>query len=188
VCFIHVWLRWISHYFFPDFISLIAQKSLMDLKLFKLETKYVYKMDFFWLIPQKIAGGSLPNDLQDIEQLQKNNIRHIVSLILNPSQVRDLVTNSDIELHSIPIKDWGIPSHTQIQQFLTIVNENLAKNQATYVHCLGGCGRTGTMLALYLVHLGYKAEDSIIKVRSVRPCSVETEEQELLIINFEMKN
>ena len=52
------------------------------------------------------------------------------------------------------------------------------------MHCYGGCGRTGTMLALYLVHTGYSGEEALKKIRIVRPCSVETEEQEKLILNY----
>ena len=142
-------------------------------------------MDFFWLIPQKIAGGSLPKEFQDIEQLQKKKIRHIISLILDPSKIQELSAKFGIKAHSIPIKDWGIPSHSQIQQFLTIIAENLANDEATFVHCLGGCGRTGTMLALYLVESGYKSADALEEVRLIRPCSVETEEQENLVLNFQ---
>ncbi|MHA1112271.1 MAG: phosphatase domain-containing protein [Promethearchaeota archaeon] len=145
-------------------------------------------MEFFWLIPQKIAGGSLPKEFQDIEQLEKKKIRHIISLIMDPHKIQEFSRKYDIIVHNIPIKDWGVPSHSQIQQFLSIITENLANDEATFVHCLGGCGRTGTMLALYLVQSGYTSADALEELRLLRPCSVETEEQEHLIINFERKN
>ena len=54
------------------------------------------------------------------------------------------------------------------------------------VHCLGGHGRTGTMLACYMVkYMGRTATEAIEEIRNTRPGSVETEEQEELIAEYE---
>jgi atypical dual specificity phosphatase len=45
------------------------------------------------------------------------------------------------------------------------------------VHCAGGLGRTGTVLAAYLVHRGRSAEEAIAEIRRQRPGSVETPAQ-----------
>lgn len=142
-------------------------------------------MNFFWLIPHKIAGGSLPRTPSDIEILVNYKIKHVISLIENPSEILKLTKGFDIKMYSIPIVDFSIPTQSQIQQFLSLISKNIEHNQATFVHCFGGCGRTGTMLAVYLVHSGYNAFDAIKRVRELRPCSMETEEQEQVILDFE---
>ena len=49
-----------------------------------------------------------------------------------------------------------------------------------------GCGRTGTMLACYLVSKeGYSAEEAIAEVRRRRKNSIETKTQEKAVIEFE---
>ena len=49
------------------------------------------------------------------------------------------------------------------------------------MHCGAGIGRTGTMIACYLVDKGFSAEEAIQLVRQARPGSIETREQEQVI-------
>jgi atypical dual specificity phosphatase len=49
-------------------------------------------------------------------------------------------------------------------------------------------GRTGTFLACYLVSKGYSASNAIEKVRIKRPGSIETIEQQEVVLEFENKN
>jgi uncharacterized protein (TIGR01244 family) len=47
----------------------------------------------------------------------------------------------------IPMSTRKAPTQTQIEQFLSIVNN--ASSQPVYVHCVGGRHRTGVMTAIY---------------------------------------
>jgi atypical dual specificity phosphatase len=49
------------------------------------------------------------------------------------------------------------------------------------VHCGAGLGRTGTVLAAYLVAGGEEARAALARVRELRPGSVETADQERAI-------
>jgi atypical dual specificity phosphatase len=65
------------------------------------------------------------------------------------------------------------------------VDHQRAQGKAVAVHCHAGYGRTGTMLSCYLVTQGYPAGDAIAFVRRKRPGSVETDEQERFVAEFE---
>ena len=54
------------------------------------------------------------------------------------------------------------------------------------VHCLAGLGRTGTILASYLVkYQKMSADEATKKVREERPGSIQSYPQEEIIFQFE---
>ena len=62
---------------------------------------------------------------------------------------------------------------------LSAILEAMAAGEAAAVHCGGGLGRTGTLLACYLLTSseGLGAEGALRRVRALRPGSVETPAQ-----------
>ncbi|CAG5128132.1 unnamed protein product [Candidula unifasciata] len=85
----------------------------------------------------------------------------------------------------IPIRDYTPPTMEQVSEFINQVLETKATGKATCVHCAHGLGRTGTMLACYFVQVhNMEPEAAIAHVRKLRPGSVETTEQELLVTEF----
>ena len=64
-------------------------------------------------------------------------------------------------------------------------NDTYFNEQGVVCHCHWGRGRTGTMLAAYLVsHSNLPARQAIEHVRQMRPYSVETVRQERVIHSF----
>ena len=70
---------------------------------------------------------------------------------------------------NLPIVDDDLPN--SLEAFTALVDRILAATAAgetVVVHCRGGTGRTGTVVAACLVRLGYSAEDAIATVQQVR--------------------
>lgn len=66
--------------------------------------------------------------------------------------------------HRFPIRDLGIPTRGLMVAILDALDAALGGGAPTYVHCLGGRGRTGTVLGCHLVRhaarlLGVAAAD-----------------------------
>ncbi len=80
---------------------------------------------------------------------------------------------------------WKTDEKTQCVVRLTFSSCLLLVFQAVAVHCLWGIGRTGTMLACYLVkEQNLTADQAIDEIRRLRPYSVETYEQEELVHQY----
>jgi hypothetical protein len=53
-----------------------------------------------------------------------------------------------------PILDGGVPSRAGMQLVLDAIDASLARGRSVYVHCMGGLGRTGTVVGCWWIRHG----------------------------------
>lgn len=140
---------------------------------------------FSWIIEGEIGGMPRPGRDQDAlwRWLSAQGVRLVVSLTESPPD-RDLMAKYSIESLHLPVPDFTPPSLETIRRFIEHAKFHRHEKHAIAVHCGAGIGRTGTMLAAYLVWRGMEANEAIELVRQKRPGSVETEEQEVAVRAF----
>lgn len=137
--------------------------------------------NFSFVIAGKLAGSSRPGRFgdprSDLDELRGLGIGAVVSLTeepLDPVALRD----AGFRFMHLPIQDFEPPRAEQIDAFVAFVDSCLEEDRAVVTHCAAGYGRTGTMLACYLVSRGMHPDTAIRKIRRERPGSIETREQE----------
>ena len=141
--------------------------------------------NFSWLIEGEIAGMAKPaSSVYDFEFLKENGFEVIVSLTEFPLN-EALVEEFGFSVKHIPVRDFEAPTLEQVKDFIAFAEKARAEGKKLVVHCDAGIGRTGTVLACYLVSKGYNAAKAIEEVRVKRPGSVETIEQEELVMKYE---
>ena len=116
---------------------------------------YPYSRDefeFYWIIENEIAGSSLIHNKSHVELLKRNNIKIVVSLTY-PKEVAELLKGTEINHIQLPISDFGVPDDETVENFLSISKIAKENKQPLLVHCYAGCGRTGVMLAIYLMKI-----------------------------------
>ena len=143
--------------------------------------------NFSWLIEDEIAGMAKPaSSVYDFECLKEKGLDAIVSLSEYPlSEV--LIEEFGFSVKHIPVRDFQPPTLEQVEDFVAFAKNARSEGKKLVVHCDAGVGRTGTMLACYLVRKGHSATDAIEEVRTKRPGSIETIEQEEVVLEFESK-
>lgn len=81
----------------------------------------------------------------------------------------------------LPTEDFCAPSRTHIRRAAAAIAHASASGRSSYVHCMAGLGRAGTVAACLLVDAGMPPDDAIALVRWVRPGAIQSLEQEVLI-------
>jgi len=83
-----------------------------------------------------------------------------------------------IEHLVLSIRDQSIP--TDLHATIALVEDiadRLSAGKRVVVHCRGGHGRTGMIVACVLVALGYNADDAVTVTRATRSGTVHTDAQ-----------
>ena len=133
---------------------------------------------FSWVVADVLAAMSQPYDtVATMEFLKDEGVAVIISLTETPLS-QSFIEEFDFDYHHIPVADFTAPTARQIAHFVRIVEKARKTGKKCVAHCHAGRGRTGTMLACYLVSRGRSADEAIREVRSIRPGSIETHEQE----------
>ena len=137
---------------------------------------------FSWLIENKLAGSGIPTSINEVEWVIEQGVKSIVTVREEPLD-DDWV--KDVNYLHIMSNDMGVPEFDDLTHAIDFIHRRITNNEPVMVHCLAGMGRTGTLLACYLVkYQKMSADDAIQKVREERPGSIQSYPQEEMIFQF----
>ena len=128
------------------------------------------RLRFAWCVPGVLAGGPHPDRMGGvaalIEELRDQGIGAILSVYEAPLNEPELAALGLRYLWQ-PTPNFTPPP--DLAAACRFIDDGRAAGFATLVHCWAGWGRTGTVLAAYLLHLG-KARTALEAVHQVRAC------------------
>ena len=129
-----------------------------------------------------VAGSAIPTSNDEVQWVIEQGVKSIVTVREEPLD-NDWVKNVNyLHVHS---NDMGVPEFDDLVSTVDFIHRRITNNEPVMVHCLAGLGRTGTLLACYLVkHQKMSADDAIQKVREERPGSIQSYPQEEMIFQF----
>jgi atypical dual specificity phosphatase len=139
---------------------------------------------FSWIDKPRLAAMAEPASLEEFQWLREHGIQFLICLTESPPR-RSWINEAGLFSKHIPIEDMHPPTQPQIDLCMASIDKALANELGVGIHCAAGLGRTGTMIACWLVqHEGLSARDAITRVRRLRPGSIETQEQAEAVVEF----
>jgi len=140
-----------------------------------------------------LYGGDWDRDLStDLAAVERWGADVLVTLLedhefslLGVDEFPPLVQEFSFEWVHLPIVDVGVPDE-RFSQGWNVEGDRLLQilmqGGKIVLHCRGGLGRTGMIAARILVELGMEPQDAIELIRTARPGSIETQEQERYVL------
>ena len=139
--------------------------------------------NFSWIIEEKLAGSAIPTSKEEIEWVKQEGVKSIVTIREEPLEDEWIKDVNYLHVHS---NDMGIPEFSDLVNSVDFIHQRITNDEPVMVHCLAGLGRTGTILACYLIkYKDMTANDAIEKVRQERHGSIQSFSQEEIIFRFE---
>jgi hypothetical protein len=135
----------------------------------------------YWVVPELLLAGAYPGDTDPVDHRRKvqtlvtAGIRVFVNLTeedeanfmgrsLMPYQ--DLACQLCPEVVCIrhPIRDLSVPTEAEMRAILDDIDVPMKNGKPVYVHCLGGVGRTGTVIGCWLLRHGFAEPSNVLDV------------------------
>ncbi|HXG09133.1 MAG TPA: dual specificity protein phosphatase 23 [Gemmataceae bacterium] len=138
---------------------------------------------FTWIEKPRLAALAQPEAPEDLFWLRQQGIDLLISLTEDRPR-RDWVNDAGLLVFHEPMQDMEPPTQEQLDRCVSAIERAHQHGMGVAVHCGAGLGRTGTVLACYLVAQGQTAQNAIARVRRLRPGSIETEEQADAVVEF----
>lgn len=146
----------------------------------------------YWVRKNIIGGSPIPYTEDEIREWKRNGVKKVLVLPEDweieeswgdVNYYFSVLKENGLKYLHVPIPDGYAPTDEQFEKIMKWLN-----GDGNLVHCVGGIGRTGTVIAAYLiVKEGLNVDEAIEEVRAHKPGAVQTIEQYEFLIRVGKK-
>ena len=151
------------------------------------------------LVPGRLFSTRMPRDIVEdlgektdfIKKCQKNKLK-VVFVLTEPFEFKKYSgmdglldfykQECHLTVYNRAIPDFQIPTSGDLVLNILDLVYHLSQGSNCLVHCAGGTGRTGMVLAAIVQNLG--VYDAVARIRRVKSTYVETKDQEVFLKNM----
>ncbi len=138
----------------------------------------------YWVLPGRFMAGQYPgsSDREEMKDKLGSMLDSGVDFILNlmiadernfmgrpfvpyQSGLQSLTGQRGLEVtcERMSIVDMDTPPHFYMKRILDTIDQALESDRTVYVHCLGGVGRTGTVVGCFLARHGIATGQAVLE-------------------------
>jgi protein-tyrosine phosphatase len=158
----------------------------------------------YWVVRGRLLAGEHPAASSEdtwrrrLQLLTASGVRTFIDLT-HEGEMPDYrpLLPANVQVHRLPIPDHSVPEHpARMREIQQVLAQAMAGDDATYVHCRAGYGRTGTVVGCYLREQGHSPEEALAELNrawqqnarvSVWPTAPETDDQERYILDWKVQ-
>merc|ERR1712142_88858 len=151
------------------------------------------------LVPGRLFSTRMPRDIVEdlgekndfIKKCQKNKLK-VVFVLTEPFEFKKYSgmdglldfykQECNLIVYNRAIPDFQIPTSGDLVHNILDLVYHLSQGRNCLVHCAGGTGRTGMVIAAIVQNLG--CYDAVSRIRKVKSTYVETKDQEIFLKNM----
>lgn len=137
----------------------------------------------YWVVPGKLLAGPYPawtveeSTPDGLAGLAAIGVRQFIDLTHTgetdhpySARLAEFSKKAGLSLSytRIPIQDMGVPEIEQMNLILNRLDACVVQGMPVYLHCLGGLGRTGTVVGCYLVRHGMSGGQALQRLEFLR--------------------
>eukprot|EP01138_Halocafeteria_seosinensis_P009760 gb/GECG01009971.1/.p1 GENE.gb/GECG01009971.1/~~gb/GECG01009971.1/.p1 ORF type:complete len:330 (+),score=15.59 gb/GECG01009971.1/:1-990(+) len=118
-------------------------------------------------ITDEILLGAAPFP-EDVSRLKREKVKYVINLCREYKGPVKAYKRHGIEQLHLPVSDGDCPSLEYIDKAVTLIEKRATSEEKVFVHCKCGMGRSATVVYCHLIRRGWKPEEALKSIRSVR--------------------
>ena len=126
------------------------------------------QMNFSWFLDGKVAGCRGPASLSELQYLVGEGIGALVRVAKETLVTPKLVRTAKLLDCHIDVEDFDAPRPKQLEKVLRFMEACVAQGKKVAVSCGAGYGRTGTVLACFLIRKGMNDAEALTHLKRYR--------------------
>ena len=137
-------------------------------------------------ITKEIAVGAAPSSNAALNTIKRSGVEVILNLCVECGNLHEVERAAGFIVYWLPVSDAHTPELDELDAALEWLNGHVESGKRALVHCRFGVGRSGSIIAAYLLKRGFSLEHVLEKMKQT-PATPTSRNQRKLILEYAKK-